>query len=95
LKATLRHVVSGHTHQDLDSVVSGVRHVWMPSSGYVLPDEMLARVGEKLVAVGLLELNGDTMAFDLWCPDGMLRHELPIMPVPGASFLRHEADETK
>jgi 3',5'-cyclic AMP phosphodiesterase CpdA len=92
LKTTLRLVVSGHTHQYLDTVVSGVRHVWMPSSGFVLLDEMQARVGEKLVGIGLLELNGDTMAFDLWCPDGMLRHELPIMPVPGTLFACSEAD---
>jgi hypothetical protein len=91
LKATLRLVVSGHTHQYLDSVSSGVRHVWLPSSGFVLPDEMQVRIGEKLVGIGLLELNADTMAFDLWCPDGMVRHELPPMPVPGSLFARSEA----
>jgi hypothetical protein len=61
----------------------------------VLPDEMQARVGEKLVGVGLLELNGDTMAFDLWCPDGMVRHELPLMPALGPLFTRREVDATK
>ena len=81
LKRTLRLVVSGHTHQYLDVVASGVRHVWMPSSGFVLPDAMQARVGEKLVGLGLLDLNGDTMEFDLWCPDGMVRHDLSAMPV--------------
>jgi len=81
LKPTLRLVISGHTHQYLDVVASGVRHVWMPSSGFVLPDEMQARVGEKLVGIGLLELGDETMRFDLCCPDGMARHELSTMPV--------------
>jgi 3',5'-cyclic AMP phosphodiesterase CpdA len=85
LKATLRLVVSGHTHQYLDTIVSDVRHVWMPSCSFVIPDEMQARGGEKLVGVGVLELHGGTMAFDLWCPDGMIRHELPVMTtLPGA-----------
>jgi hypothetical protein len=80
LKSTLRLVVSGHTHQYLDIVASNVRHVWMPSSGFVLPDQMQGRIGEKLVGIGLLELHGDAMRFDLWCPDGMARHDLSAMP---------------
>lgn len=94
LKATLRLVVSGHTHQYLDTIASGVRHIWMPSSGFVLPDQMQARVGEKLVGVGLLELNGNTMAFDLWCPDGMIRYELPPMTALRAMFTGHGVDAT-
>jgi 3',5'-cyclic AMP phosphodiesterase CpdA len=80
LKRTLRIVVSGHTHQHLDITDAGVRHVWMPSSAFVLPDAMQPRVGEKPVGVGLLDLDGDTMHFDLWCPDGMLRHDLSRLP---------------
>lgn len=81
LKATLRLVISGHTHQYLDALATGVRHVWMPSSAFVLPDEMQPRVGEKLVGIGLLELVDETMRFDLCCPDGMARHVLSAMPV--------------
>jgi 3',5'-cyclic AMP phosphodiesterase CpdA len=40
LQATLRAVVSGHTHQYLDRDLAGVRHVWLPSSGFVLPYAM-------------------------------------------------------
>ena len=76
LKRSLRLVVSGHTHQYLDVTAAGVRHVWMPSSGFVPPDAIQARVGEKLVGIGLLEPSGDTLGFDLWCPNGMTRHEL-------------------
>jgi len=79
-KSTLRVVVSGHTHQYLDLVMAGVRHVWMPSSGFVLPDEMQPGIGEELVGIGLLELHDETMRFDLWCPDGMVRHEHSSMP---------------
>jgi 3',5'-cyclic AMP phosphodiesterase CpdA len=95
LKPTLRLVISGHTHQYLDVVASGVRHVWMPSSGFVLPDEMQARVGEKLVGIGLLELDDEAMRFDLWCPDGMARHELSVMQAFQAMTADHEIDGTK
>jgi 3',5'-cyclic AMP phosphodiesterase CpdA len=95
LKATLRLVISGHTHQYLDVVAAGVRHVWMPSSGFVLPDEMQARVGEKLVGIGLLELKHDTMRFDFCCPEGMLRHELSAMHVFHALAKDHQTDRPK
>jgi predicted phosphodiesterase len=79
LQPTLRLVVSGHTHQYLDTVVDGVRHLWMPSTAFILPDEMQARVGEKLVGIGLLGLSDDTASFDLWCPDGMTRHDVSTL----------------
>lgn len=95
LKPTLRLVISGHTHQYLDAVASGVRNVWMPSSAFVLPDEMQARVGEKVVGIGLLELDHETMRFDLCCADGMIRHELSAMPVFQAMSTGHQIDTTK
>jgi len=95
LKPTLRLVISGHTHQYLDVTASGVRHVWMPSSGFVLPDQMQARVGEKLVGIGLLELDHEAMRFDLCCPDGMIRHELSAMPVFQAMARGHQVDRAK
>ncbi|HRD97447.1 MAG TPA: metallophosphoesterase [Rubrivivax sp.] len=76
LRSSLRLIVSGHAHQYLDRMQDGVRHVWMPSSGFVKPDHTQARVGEQLVGIGLLELKEDSAAFDLWCPDGMVRHEV-------------------
>jgi len=80
LQPTLRLVVSGHTHQYLDLDADGVRHVWMPSTAFVLPDEMQARIGEKLVGIGLLEFDDADVRFDLWCPDGMTRHDLSTLP---------------
>lgn len=80
LQPSLRLVVSGHTHQYLDLNVAGVRHVWMPSTAFVLPDEMQARIGEKLVGIGLLELGEGDARFDLWCPDGMTRYDVSTLP---------------
>jgi len=94
LKRTLRLVVSGHTHQYLDVLDADVRHVWMPSSGFVLPDAMQPRIGEKLVGIGLLALGPGEMDFDLWCPDGMVRHDLSALPVflsLGAAQSTHHA----
>lgn len=79
LKPTLRLVVSGHTHQYLDITVNGVRHVWMPSSAFILPDDMQARIGEKLVGIGLLDFNDGAARFALWCPDGMTRHDVSTL----------------
>ncbi|MBC7993251.1 MAG: metallophosphoesterase [Rhizobacter sp.] len=76
LRHSLRAVVSGHTHQHLDRTVGGVRHLWLPSTAFVLPDEIQVRVGEKVVGLGLLELGGSSVWFDLLCPDGMRRHQV-------------------
>lgn len=80
LERTLRVVVSGHTHQYLDCKVDGVRHVWMPSTAFILPDDLQTRIGEKLVGVGLLDVRDGAAAFDLWCPDGMTRHDVTELP---------------
>lgn len=91
LRRALRVVVAGHTHQYLDTTQDGVRHMWMPSSGFVLPDQMQARVAEKVVGVGMLDQDGSDVAFGLWCPDGMLRHDLSGM----GAFENMVSDETK
>ncbi len=77
LKSTLRLVASGHTHQFHDVSDAGVRHLWIPSTAFVLPDDMQARVGEKVVGIGLIHLNDQEASFDLWCPNGLIRHDLP------------------
>ncbi len=76
LQPTLRLVVSGHAHQYLDTTVDGVCHLWMPSSAFILPDAMQSRIGEKLVGIGLLDVSQGIARFDLWCPDGMKRHDV-------------------
>lgn len=66
-------VISGHTHQYRDRMVDGVRHVWLPSTAFYLPDEMQARVGEKVIGLGMLDLSGDNPRLHLVCPDGVQR----------------------
>jgi 3',5'-cyclic AMP phosphodiesterase CpdA len=79
----LKLVVSGHTHQYLDRVVAGVRHIWLPSTAFILPDAKQARVGEKLVGVGALDLTADGFRFDLVCPEGMTRHDIVALGLMG------------
>jgi hypothetical protein len=79
LQSTLRLVVSGHTHQYLDLTNAGVRHLWVPSTAFILPDHFQSRIGEKVVGIGLLELAGSAIRFDLWCPDGMTRHDVSAL----------------
>jgi hypothetical protein len=81
LRHSLRMVVSGHTHQFLDVVEDGGRHLSMPSSGFILPDHMQARVGEKLIGIGVLDFWDDGTDFDLWCPNGMMRHDVSSLQV--------------
>ena len=79
LQSTLRLVVWRHTHQYIDTTVDGVRHLWMPSTAFILPDDMQTRIGEKLIGIGLLDLSEDAARFDLWCPNGMRRHDVSTL----------------
>ena len=88
LRDSLRLVLSGHTHQHLDRQVANVRHIWMPSTAFVLPDPMQARVGEKFVGIGLLDVTGGSARVDVLVPDGMVRHRLPELAV--FAELEHE-----
>jgi predicted phosphodiesterase len=95
LQRTLRLVVSGHTHQYLDTTVDGVRHLWMPSTAFILPDDMQTRVGEKVVGIGLLDVGEETAKFDLWCPDGMVRHDIGTLEFFNAADGSASADSTE
>ena len=87
--AGLRLVVSGHVHQSLERGVDGVRHSWLPSASFILPDPMQDRVGEKIVGLGILDLGRDGYVLDLVCPDGLVRHDvLALDDYPGVSRLR-------
>jgi 3',5'-cyclic AMP phosphodiesterase CpdA len=78
---SLRAVLSGHAHQYRDRTVAGVRHIWVPSTAYYLPDEIQDRVGEKVTGLGLLELGREALRFHLVCPDGVERHSVLDHPV--------------
>jgi hypothetical protein len=71
----LRAVLSGHRHQYLDHRVDGLRHIWVPSTAFILPDTMQERIGEKLNGFGMIELRDGQMRFDLVCPQGMQRND--------------------
>jgi hypothetical protein len=73
---TLRMLVYRHTHQYVDTTIDGVRHLWMSSTAFILPDDLQTRIGEKLVGIGMLDLSEGAARFDLWCPDGMTRHDV-------------------
>jgi len=75
-RLNLRIVLSGHTHQYLDRTIEGVRHVWVPSTAFFIPDTDQDRVGEKITGLGLLELNSEDYRFDLVCPDHLVRKSL-------------------
>ncbi|HEU5296117.1 MAG TPA: hypothetical protein VFU71_15155 [Burkholderiaceae bacterium] len=76
LKKALRLVVSGHTHQAHDFVANGVRHLWVPSTSFVISDALQSRVGEKVVGLGWLGLRADEIAYAQVIPLGSRRHEL-------------------
>jgi len=72
----LRLVLSGHAHQYLDRVLAGVRHVWLPSTAFIIPDAMQERIGEKRTGLGVLDLSADGFRFALVSPAGMAQHAL-------------------
>ena len=79
----LRIVICGHAHQYLDYVRDGVRHLWLPSCAFYIPDSRQERIGEKIVGLGMIEFEGDTFRFDLISPEGVVRHNIldyPLFP---------------
>jgi 3',5'-cyclic AMP phosphodiesterase CpdA len=59
----LRLVASGHVHQRRDFTHRGVRHVWAPSAGFVIPDRMQDVIGVK--EVGLVEYRFQSDGFEV------------------------------
>lgn len=77
LRPALRLVLSGHTHQALDFADdSGLRHVWVPSCAFVIPDTLQAAVGRKDVGLGVLTLDGEQAHYAPCWPTALQRHEL-------------------
>jgi 3',5'-cyclic AMP phosphodiesterase CpdA len=87
----LRLVVSGHTHQYRDRAIDGVRHLWLPSTAFFLPDEVQERIGEKITGLAEIELTTDRASVHLVCPDGVQRHDgldQPVYPKLAAARAR-------
>jgi hypothetical protein len=69
-------VASGHVHQYRATLAAGIRHVWAPSTGFIMPDARQPRYGEK--DVGYVEHS--------FQPDG--GHQARYVRVPGLE--RHD-----
>jgi 3',5'-cyclic AMP phosphodiesterase CpdA len=59
----LRLVASGHVHQRRDYTRGHVRHVWAPSSGFIIPDKKQELIGIK--EVGLIEYRFQRDGFEV------------------------------
>lgn len=78
----LRLVACGHVHQHRQFEVDGVRHVWAPSTAFILPDDLQPRIGTKEVGLVEYDFDGDTVAIRFVTPPGAAH--LNIVDVPGA-----------
>jgi len=59
----LRLVASGHVHQRRDFTFGHTRHVWAPSTGFIIPDRMQPVIGTK--EVGLVEYRFQPDGFEV------------------------------
>jgi 3',5'-cyclic AMP phosphodiesterase CpdA len=59
----LRLVASGHVHQRRDYTFGHTRHVWAPSTGFILPERMQPVIGVK--EVGLVEYRFQPDGFEV------------------------------
>jgi hypothetical protein len=50
--------------------------VWVPSAAFTVPDFRQERIGEKLVGLMLLEIDGDAHHFTHIIPAGMQAYDL-------------------
>ena len=81
--ADVRLVLCGHAHQYLDRSFDGVRHVWLPSCAFIIPDSEQQRFGEKFVGVGVLELLDDPdYRLDVVVADGLVAHDITRIRTP-------------
>jgi 3',5'-cyclic AMP phosphodiesterase CpdA len=59
----LRLLASGHVHQRRDFTRGHVRHIWAPSSGFIIPDRLQEVIGIK--EVGLVEYRFQPDSFEV------------------------------
>ena len=59
----LRLIASGHLHQRRDVTFGNVRHIWAPSTGFLIPDALQEPIGIK--EVGLVEYRFQPDAFEV------------------------------
>jgi 3',5'-cyclic AMP phosphodiesterase CpdA len=59
----LRLVASGHVHQRRDFTYHHIRHIWAPSTGFIVPDRIQQVIGTK--EVGLVEYRFQPDGFEV------------------------------
>jgi 3',5'-cyclic AMP phosphodiesterase CpdA len=59
----LRLVASGHVHQRRDFTYHHIRHIWAPSTGFIVPDRIQQVIGTK--EVGLVEYRFQADGFEV------------------------------
>jgi 3',5'-cyclic AMP phosphodiesterase CpdA len=59
----LRLVASGHVHQRRDFTYAHTRHIWAPSTGFIIPDRIQEVIGTK--QVGLVEYRFQPGGFEV------------------------------
>ena len=59
----LRLVASGHVHQRRDFTYAHIRHIWAPSTGFIVPDRIQQVIGAK--EVGLVEYRFQPDSFEV------------------------------
>jgi 3',5'-cyclic AMP phosphodiesterase CpdA len=64
LTADVRLIASGHVHQRRDFTFGHVRHVWAPSTGFIIPNSLQERIGTK--EVGLVEYRFQPDSFEVF-----------------------------
>jgi DNA repair exonuclease SbcCD nuclease subunit len=62
--ADVRLIASGHVHQRRDFTFGHIRHVWAPSTGFIIPDSLQERIGTK--EVGLVEYRFQPDSFEVF-----------------------------
>jgi len=62
-RCDLRLIASGHIHQRRDFTFRNVRHIWAPSTGFLIPDALQEPIGTK--EVGLVEYRFQPDAFEV------------------------------
>ena len=72
----VRFVISGHTHQYRRLQLQGVEHIWVPSTSFCIPDAVQEPIGQKIVGVMLLSLDGNSHQAHVINIAGMQRHNL-------------------
>jgi 3',5'-cyclic AMP phosphodiesterase CpdA len=61
--ANVRLIASGHVHQRRDFTYRGIRHIWAPSTGFIISDKRQERIGMK--EVGLVDYRFQPDSFEV------------------------------